>query len=63
MRGLEGTFLQVKERLVYEETSEHKVILLSTVLLFNLSFRLVGINQILSTFMLHTSPEANQLIL
>ena len=62
MRALQGTFPRLKDKFVYEENGERKVILLTAVLLFNLRTRLVGINQILSTFMPHLSVEANYIL-
>ena len=59
MGALQGTFPRLKDRFVCEENGERKVILLTAVLLFNLQTRLVGINEILSTFMPHLSVEAN----
>ncbi|ETN12832.1 hypothetical protein PPTG_08869 [Phytophthora nicotianae INRA-310] len=50
MRALQAAFPRLKYRLKYEERGEQKCILLSIVLLFNLLTRLVGLNQILSTF-------------
>lgn len=51
----------MKDRLYYEERGERKIILMSTVLLFNLRTRLVGLNQLLTTYMPCMSPEANSL--
>lgn len=63
MRAFQGSFPRIKDRLVYEERGERKVILHTLVLLFNLRTRLVGINQILGTYMPHLSVEANEFML
>jgi len=62
MRALQGSFPRLKDRLLYEDRGERKLILLSTVWLFNLCARRVGINQILSSYMPHLSPEANHVL-
>lgn len=59
MRSFQGTFPRLKDRMIYEEGGERKLILLTTVLLFNLRADLVGVSQILSTYMPHMSVEAN----
>ena len=63
VRALQGTFPRMKDRFSYEERGERKIMLTLTVLLFNLRTRLVGMNQILSTFMPHLNVEANHMIL
>ena len=62
MRGFKGSFPRIKDRFVYEERGERKVMLFCFVLLFNLRKRLVGLNQILSNFMPNMGAEANYLI-
>lgn len=57
MRALQETFPRLKDRFVYEARGERKVMILSTVLLLNLRTRLVGINQILNSYMPHLSVE------
>lgn len=49
----------MKDRFYYEENGERKVMLWSAALLFNLRTRLVGLNQILSTYMPNMSFEEN----
>ena len=63
MRAFQGSFPRIKDRFVYEERGERKAVLLSMVLLYNLRSRLVGINQILHTYMPHLSVEANHFLL
>ena len=62
MRAFKGAFPRKKDRFPYEERGERKVMLIVLVLLFNLRTRLVGINQLLSTFMPHLSVEANRFL-
>lgn len=59
MRGFQGSFPRIKDRFIYEERGERKLMLWCTVLLFNLRTKLVGLNQILSTYMPHLGAEAN----
>ena len=59
MRGFQGSFPRLKDRFIYEERGERKLMLWATVLMFNLRTRLVGLNQILSTYMPNFSIEAN----
>lgn len=59
MRAFQATFPRMKDRFMYEEHGERKLMLNCAVLLFNLRSRMVGINQILSTYMPHLSVEAN----
>ena len=58
MRGLQGSFPRLKDRLVYEERGERKIILHLIVLLYNFRSSMVGINQIQSTFMPHLERNA-----
>lgn len=50
MRAVQASFPRLKDRISYDEMGERKLILLSTVLLFNFRSSTVGMNQILSTF-------------
>lgn len=58
--ALQGWFPCMKDRLVCDERGEIKIILHTLILLFNLRARLVGISQILTTFMPHLSVEGNE---
>lgn len=62
MRAFKGNFAVLKDRIMYEERGERKIVLWCIVLLFNLRTRLVGINQILNAYMTHLSVEANQFL-
>lgn len=59
MQALQGIFPRLKESFLYQYNVERKVMLYCIVLLFSIRTRLVGMNQILSTFMPHSSAEAN----
>ncbi len=58
MRALKSSFPRLRDRMIFETRGDRKVILYTMVLLYNLRARLVGINQILSTFMPHLTNEA-----
>jgi DDE superfamily endonuclease len=60
MRGLQGSFPRLKDRLRYEERGERKIILHLIVLLYNFRASTVGLNQIQSTFMPHLVRSANR---
>ena len=51
MRAIQSSFPRLKDRLIFEEYGERKIILKSMILLYNLRARLVGINQIKNTYM------------
>lgn len=59
MRAFQGTFPRMKDRFVYEEHGERKLMILTTILLFNFRARVVGISQILNSYMPHLGVEAN----
>jgi ribosomal protein S30 len=62
MRGLQGSFPRLKDRLIYEERGERKIILHLIVLLYNFCASTVGINQIQSSFMPHLERSANTFV-
>ena len=62
MRGLQGSFPRLKDRLPYEERGERKLILEMIVLLYNYRASTVGMNQIQSTYMPHLRRSANSII-
>ena len=62
MRAFQGAFPRIKGRFAYEGRGERKAVLMCMVLLYNLRSRLVGINQILHSYMLHLSVEGNLLL-
>ena len=63
MRALQSSFPRLKDRMIYEEMGERKIILKMMVLLFNLRSRRVGINQILNTYMPALELDANHEII
>lgn len=62
MRSFKCIFLRLKDRIIYEENGEGKLILLTKVLLFNLRSKLVGVNQILNTYMPNLGIDANDFL-
>lgn len=62
MRAFQGSFPRIKDRFIYEETGERKVMLLCLMMLFNIRARRVGVNQILSVYMPHLSVEVDMFL-
>jgi hypothetical protein len=63
MRGLQGSFPQLKDRLIYEEHGERLLLLLTVVHLYNFCTQYVGINQIRYLFLPHLEGhEANEIL-
>ena len=56
---MQASFPRVKERFVYEERGERRLVLKMFVLLYNMHARMVGINQIRITYMKHIERDAN----
>jgi DDE superfamily endonuclease len=63
MRGFQGSFPRLKDKLNYEERGERRIILEMIVLLYNFRASSVGLNQIQSSFMPHLERSANNFIL
>ncbi len=61
MRSLQASFPQLKDRFIYEEFGEQRLIMNMCLLLFNLRARRVGINQIKNTYMSALNVDANQM--
>lgn len=59
IRAFQGSFPRMKVRFIYEENGELRKVLLLIVFLFNLRTRMVGMNQIIYTYMPHMAVEAN----
>ena len=57
MRSFQSSFPRIKDRLVYEENGERKLILQMLVLLFNHRANKVGISQIKNTCMPHLQED------
>jgi hypothetical protein len=62
MRQIQAKFPRLKDDMPYEEQGERKVTLNLMVLLYNFQTARVGMNQILNTYMLEQSPDANFLL-
>ena len=60
MRMVQASFPRLKDRFVYEENGERKLVLKMILLLYNYYARRVCINQILNTHMTHLEHEANE---
>ncbi len=63
MRMFQMSFPWVKDRFVYKERGERRICLKMLVLLYNMHARMVGINQIRSTYMKHLTINANEDVL
>jgi DDE superfamily endonuclease len=61
MRALQSSFPRLKDRFIYEEYGERKIILKTMLLLYNLRARKVGINQIKNTYMPALEANANEM--
>jgi hypothetical protein len=59
MLALQASFPRLKDRFVYEERGERRIVLKMMVLLYNMRARMVGINQILNTYMPRLMWDAN----
>jgi len=62
MRAVQSSFPRLKERFVYEERGERKIILKMMILLYNVRARRVGINQIRNTYIPALRLDANDLL-
>ena len=63
MRALKASFPRLKDRFIYEENGERKIMQQMLVLLYNLRARKVGINQIRNVYMSALSVNANEYFL
>ena len=61
MRAIQSSFPRLKDRFIYEEFVERRIILKMMILLYNLRARLVGINQIKNTYMPALQVNVNAL--
>ena len=60
MRAIQSSFPRLKDRFVYEEHGERKIIFKFMLLLYNVRARRVGINQIRNTYMPHLNKDVNE---
>ena len=61
MRSLQSSFPRLKDRFIYEEFGERRIIMKMCLLLYNLRARRVGINQIKNTYMPALNMNANEM--
>lgn len=59
MRAIQSSFPRLKDRFIYEEFGERKIIMTMIILLYNLRARRVGINQIKNVYMPALNVDAN----
>lgn len=62
MRMSQGSFPRMKYRFIYEERGERKLMIILTVLLFDLRTKLVGLQQIQTVFMPFLSVEVQSFV-
>jgi hypothetical protein len=60
MHALQSSFPRLKERFIYEEHGERRIILKLMILLYNLRARIVGINQIKNVYLSSLEIDADQ---
>ncbi len=60
MLTMQTSFPRMRDRFVYEERGERRIVLKMFVLLYNMRARMVGINQIRNTYMRHLLQDANE---
>jgi hypothetical protein len=60
MLTMQASFPRIRDRFVYEERGERRIVLKMFVLLYNMRARMVGINQIRNTYMPHLLRNANE---
>jgi hypothetical protein len=61
MHAIQSSFPRLKERFIYEEQGERKLILKMMILLYNVRARRVGINQIRNTYKAALDVDANDM--
>ena len=60
MRAIQSSFPRLKDRFLYEENGERRIIFKFMLLLYNVRARRVGINQIRNTYMPHLNKDVNE---
>ena len=60
MLTMQASFPRVKDRFVYKERGERRIVLKMFVMFYNMRARMVGINQIQNTYMRHLQRDANE---
>ena len=59
MQAIQSSFPRLKDRFIYEEFGEQKIILKMMILLYNVRARLVGISQIKNMYLPALNVNAN----
>jgi len=62
MRGLQGSFPRLKDRIRWEERGERKFMLQLVIFLYNFRSECVGFNQIASAYLPHLKGTADELV-
>ena len=62
MRGLQGSFPRLRDRIPWEERGERKLLMQLVIYLFNYRTTVVGLNQIAVVYKKHLSTTANELV-
>ena len=57
MRGLQGSFPRLKDRILWEERGERKLLMQLVIYLFNYRTEIVGLNQIASVYNRHLNVQ------
>ena len=60
---MQSSFPHLKDRIIYEDIGERKVIMKMIIVLYNLKAQCVGINQILNMYMPELERDANALFI
>ena len=60
---MQSSFPHLKDRIIYEDIGERKVIMKMIIVLYNLQAQCVGINQILNMYMPELERDANALFI
>ena len=62
MRGLQGSFPSLKDRILWEEQGERKLRMQLVIYLFNYRTEVVGLNQIATVYKEHLVTTANDIV-
>jgi hypothetical protein len=60
MLPMQTSFPRLKDRFVYKERGEWRIVLKMFVLLYNMQAKMVGINPIQNTYMRHLERDTNE---
>ena len=62
MRGLQGSFPHLKDRILWEERGECKLLMQLVINLFNYRREVVGLNQIATVYKEHLTNTVNDMV-